>query len=122
MPSTFFVASCLGLLISPGGQELRMLPIPNSFGMLIDIDRFLVPDRGRAVHRAARVDADAYQQQRRTKCDLGVPSHRATLEFMLLAPRQSGPDCQNAEQRKPRHQAGGKSRTEAMPRPPLRET
>ena len=53
MPSIFFVALCLGFSISPGGQELRILPIPDSFGMLIDVDGFLVPYGGRAVHRAS---------------------------------------------------------------------
>src|ERR1700687_5368467 len=101
MPSIFFAAfSFGGFLISPGGQELRMLPIPNAFGMLVDIHGLLVPYRSRAIHRAARVDADAYEKKCSAAGDLCVPSQRPTLEFMLLAPGQPVPDCQNAEQRK----------------------
>src|SRR5258708_5735594 len=107
-------------LVPSGGQELRILPIPDALGLLIDIDGFLIPHRGRAVHRPARVDADADQEQRSAEDDLCVPSQRMTMRLVLLTPGQSGLDCQNPEQRKPRHQAGGKSWTEAMTRPPMR--
>ncbi len=66
-----------------------MFPIPHSFGMLINIDWFHIPYCGSAIHCAASIDADAYQQQRSSECDLRLLTRGVASGFMLFSPGQS---------------------------------